>query len=236
MIIQTLRALLLLPVIIPQAIWVRRNATRMPEAAGPRHGMRGNGPPLRILVIGDSSAAGVGAEHQDQALTGQLVRQLEASHQVTWRIIAKSGGTVASTLEMLTPVPAEAFDVAVTALGVNDAKNGVSMATWQREYGELLDLLEHRFGVTKTIVSGLPPVRHFPLLPWPLKLVLGERSEQFDRALAKLADKREKAAYLPLNFTLDISHMASDGFHPGPAIYAEWAEGVAALIEAERTT
>ncbi|NNK63037.1 MAG: SGNH/GDSL hydrolase family protein, partial [Gemmatimonadetes bacterium] len=38
------------------------------------------------------------------------------------------------------------------------------------------------------------------------------------------------AHFVDLRFTLDPSLMASDGFHPGPAIYQGWGERVARII------
>ena len=42
---------------------MRKRALRLPEATGPRSGVSANAPlaPLRLLIIGDSAAAGVGA-------------------------------------------------------------------------------------------------------------------------------------------------------------------------------
>ena len=66
----------LAPLVLPQVVMARRFSRTLPEPAGPRAGRTGEGPPLRLLVAGDSSAAGVGVAWQDQALTGRLVRRL----------------------------------------------------------------------------------------------------------------------------------------------------------------
>lgn len=67
---------LLGPLLWLQARHVRRVTLRMPEPPGLRAGTAGGGPLIRLLVAGDSGAAGVGAPTQDQALCGQLVRRL----------------------------------------------------------------------------------------------------------------------------------------------------------------
>ncbi|MEM8598518.1 MAG: SGNH/GDSL hydrolase family protein, partial [Bacteroidota bacterium] len=64
----TLSKILLGPVLLAQGKRVRRVALKLPEPPGDRESTVGNGPPLRLLVVGDSSAAGVGAETQDDAL------------------------------------------------------------------------------------------------------------------------------------------------------------------------
>ncbi|MEO8836808.1 MAG: SGNH/GDSL hydrolase family protein, partial [Caldimonas sp.] len=66
----------LAPLLVAQAIATRRRALVLPEAAGPRDGVFGGDgtAPLRVLVAGDSSAAGVGVAEQAQSVIGHLVR------------------------------------------------------------------------------------------------------------------------------------------------------------------
>src|SRR5689334_20066239 len=66
----------LVPLLALQGRRVRRVTPRLPEPPGPRAGLAGDGPPLRLLILGDSSAAGVGAPSQDEALSGRLVSEL----------------------------------------------------------------------------------------------------------------------------------------------------------------
>lgn len=221
---------LLIPLLVLQAAWVAARALRLPEAPGPRSGQTGDGAPLRLLVLGDSSAAGVGAANQDRALTGRLAAYLSPHHHVHWRLHARTGATARSarfSLDTLAPGP---YDVAVLALGVNDTKNGVPAARWRRDYAALLDALTIRFGVTLCIASGVPPLDRFPLLPRPLRDVLGRRALQLDHELAGLAASRSGVIHLPVGDALDPAGMAEDGFHPGPAVYDAWALRVAQAI------
>ena len=66
----------LAPLLVAQAIATRRRAPVLPEAAGPRDGIVGDdgSAPLRALVAGDSSAAGVGVAEQEQSVIGHFVR------------------------------------------------------------------------------------------------------------------------------------------------------------------
>ena len=224
------KALALAPVIVPQALWVAARAARLPEAGGARSGAVGTGPPLRLLVLGDSSAAGVGVETQSEALGGRLADALAQRFTVQWHVLAKSGGTVRSTRRMVAAQPDGAMDVVCIALGVNDAKNGHSLRAWTDGYTDLLQEVSAKFGARCICVSGLPPVRHFPVLPSPLSGVLGDRIELFDHHLRQIADTREGTHYLPLDFSMEVTQMAPDGFHPGPEIYHEWARRAAQLL------
>ena len=67
-----LPALALSPLLLAQGVYVRRVTPRLPEAPGSRSGVAGGGPSLKLLILGDSAAAGVGAASQDEALAGQL--------------------------------------------------------------------------------------------------------------------------------------------------------------------
>jgi len=218
-----IRAALMAPVLVPQVAWVVLRAARLPEAAGPREGVAGEGPDLRLLILGDSSAAGVGVETQDDALAGRLVAHLALHHRVHWRLVARGGATTATALADLEQMPRAQFDVAVIALGVNDAKNGMRRARWRRNYSYLAALLKDRFGVTRIVVSGVPPLGVFPLLPRPLRGVLGARADALDAELRGLVARDPALRYVSMAFPMDRGLMAADGFHPAAPLYDLWA-------------
>jgi lysophospholipase L1-like esterase len=222
------------PVLMLQGAWVRLTVPVLPEPPGPRQGSTGDGPPLRLLVVGDSAAAGVGAEHQDEALSGQLVSRLAPHFEVSWTLLAKSGNKTADTLAHLDELDAADFDVAVTSLGVNDAVARVSRAEWRAGQAELRRVLRDKFGVSTLVISGLPPVHEFPALPQPLRRYIGACATALNEVLEADIAADSNAHFIDLRFTADESQMASDGFHPGPAVYAIWAELVAAVIRDTR--
>lgn len=224
------RSMLLAPVLFLQGTWVRRTVPVLPEAPGDRRGEAGEGPPLRLLVTGDSAAAGVGAPHQDQALAGQIVARLAPHYRVTWDVQAQSGDKTIDTLarlEALDPVP---FDVAVTSLGVNDAIAMTTRSDWRKRQAALRDLLRDKFQVSQLIISSLPPMHKFPSLPQPLRWHIGTRAAEFNNDLKTDIAADAGSHFVDLRSTADMSMMATDGFHPGPGIYAEWAERVAAIV------
>ena len=231
MLAHPLMRLALAPVCLAQGLAVRRRATRLPEAAGPRTGSLGNGPLLRLLLLGDSSAAGVGVTHQDAALAGRLGAALAGRFTVQWQLHACIGATTASTLKTLRQIDAAPFDAAVVALGVNDVARQVPLRRWIARQQALAELLRMRFGVRRAYLSGVPPMGRFPLLPQPLRAVLGARAAQFDMALAEAVRGQHRLRYLPIPAeALDPDLMAEDGFHPGPEIYRLWAEHLAEAI------
>ncbi len=78
-----LMCLMLAPLLVVQARRARRDTPRLPEAGGADRGREGSGdgPPLRLLVVGESTAAGVGVAEHRQGLGAHLARALARHHQ-----------------------------------------------------------------------------------------------------------------------------------------------------------
>ena len=223
------------PILLTQSRQVRRTVPELPEPDGPRSGVAGSGPLLRLLVVGDSAAAGVGAPSQDEALAGRLAVALAPTFHLHWKLLAFSGATTADMLDRLRGEAAAHYDVVVTSLGVNDVTGRRSLATWRRQQLEMVELLAVRFGARQILLSGLPPMHRFPALPQPLRWYIGSRARDFDRVLAEVAASRPGCEFLALGHEMmDASAMASDGFHPGPPIYALWAREAARRITHEK--
>jgi len=225
----TLVKLALAPLLLAQALHVRRVALELPEPPGPRAGRTGNGTPLRLLILGDSSAAGVGASDQSLALSGQLAAILGKSHALHWQLEAATGATSASALARLERLENMRFDAALIVLGVNDVTHATPLARFLSRRRAIHRALRHRFGVSRILASGLPPMGHFPLLPQPLRWTLGLTAARFDAALARLCAD-DGCAHLPLDLPYEARFVATDGFHPSEAAYGRWAEMLAPLL------
>lgn len=218
------------PVLLVQGRRVRRETPVLPEPAGPREGATGAGAPLRVLVLGDSAGAGVGAASQDEALTGRIIAKLAERFRVEWRLVARTGATTASTFRHLERAEAFTTDVVVTSLGVNDVTGNVGVERFLRQQAALFALLRGKFGARIILASGIPPMDRFPALPQPLRWYLGARATELDRALQEYLPDGTGAEYLAVEGELDAAHMAADGFHPGPAVYEAWGAAAAERI------
>lgn len=216
----------LFPVLAAQGIYVYRHALVLPDASGALAGQSGSGPKLRLLIVGDSSAAGVGTSHHEEALLGHMRKRLCQTHTVDWQVCAQSGATTQVMLDKLRAMPAQKFDVVSISLGVNDITKLVSCRKWCRQYRALLKLIETKFGAQAICVSGVPKMQYFPLLPEPLRGVLGLQAARYDRALQAIIQENPKCRFVALDFEPDTTLMSEDGYHPGPRIYAEWGRKV----------
>ena len=227
--------LLLFPVYLYQGKSVRQNIEMLPEPEGEREGTAGTGEPIHLLIVGDSSAAGVGASTQEEALLGNVLKNLADNYNVTFRLQARTGARTRNVIKSLNRLSEESYDIAVSVLGVNDVTAGISESKWLSDQRELFSLLRQKFKVRHIVVSGLPTVSEFPALPQPLRWLLGRRARAFSKALERLCEQEECRFISPSSIDADTSQMASDGFHPGPDIYRALGQEIAMGIKSIQT-
>lgn len=218
------------PLLLAQGKYTRLVTPKLPEPQGERTGICGSGPDLRLLVLGDSAAAGVGVQAQSAALAGQLAARMSATHRVHWKLVAKSGLDTREVTALAESLPPERFDAVLVSVGVNDVTGGISDRDWCSGQGRLIGLLRQKFDAGRIILSRIPPMHRFPALPQPLRWYLGRRAERFNALLEREVLRHPGCALLDLEDAPLEQMMAEDGFHPGPSIYSLWAEGAAALL------
>ncbi|SFA72706.1 Lysophospholipase L1 [Amycolatopsis marina] len=233
----TAATVLLAPALLIQGRRVRRTTPRLPDAAGPTGGGTGAGSPLDLLVLGESTVAGVGARDHEEALTGQLASALaeRSGRAVRWRALGRSGADARTVhAELLESACERRADLVVIALGVNDTVGLHGATRYRQDLLRLIGALRARLGAPPVLLAGVPPMSRFPTLPQPLRAVLGIRSRVLDSAAAELA-ALPGVLHAPMPAALlDPDSFADDGFHPGPAGYRIWAEQLAALAPIEQ--
>ena len=227
--------LALSPLLVAQAVLTRARLPRLSEADGPRQGRVGRGPVLRLLVAGDSSAAGVGVTTQREALAQQLARSLAArcKVQVHWQLLARTGLTTAGTLALLQAQPGLQADLAAIVTGVNDVVDQVPSHHAVATREALANWLRNAAGVQHVAFCPLPPVHAFPGLPQPLRWVAGADAHRHNRALRDWAATRSDLSMVDMALTMGADSMARDGFHPGVAGYRGCAEAIATHLAAQ---
>lgn len=221
----------LAPWLVAQARATRGRALVMPEATGARRGRVGDGEgrACRVLIVGDSSAAGVGVAHQDQAVAGYLTRGLHRrlGRPVEWSLLARTGLTTARLLPFLRGAAPAAADVAIVISGVNDIIEQVPVRIAVRHRAALADWLLASGRARHVAFAPLPPVHLFPLLPEPLRRIAGDDARRHDLALARWAATRSDVSHAPIELELRDGMMAADGFHPGEPVYRACGEALA---------
>lgn len=218
------------PVLWLQGTYVRKVTQRLLEPPGERSGVAGAGPHLRVLITGDSAAAGVGADTQKTALSGQLIEYLAQHYTVTWLLTAVSGLDSKGMLELLENTEAAKFDVVIVSMGVNDVTSLMAPSKWMGLQSRLAKEIETRFEPALVVHSAVPPMESFTALPQPLRWFMGSWAREMNRLLEQsLIDNQNRVMHFPFHDRLP-GGLASDGFHPGPLAYTVWGQGLSKEI------
>ena len=225
-----------LPVMLLQAKGVRKRVPRLPEAAGSRSGeSQGDfsDDTFRVAIVGESTAVGVGADTQDEALPGHLARALASrlKKTVRWHVIGGNGMTLKRVVSEVRREHEKRYDAAVVLLGVNDVFRLTSVKAWLANLRLLAESLTER-GCEVIVFSSVPPVGRFSALPQPLRAILGLRASLLDGHLETLTSDLPRGAYCRVRFPTGAANVASDGVHPSSDGYCDWAQQLAATIEA----
>lgn len=225
----------LAPALLLQGLHLRKTALRLPEARGPRSGTIGTAAmaPLRLLFIGDSSAAGVGVDWQHEAMPQQTAEFVSTrlGRSVRWELIAKSGVNTREAAQLLQSHRPGPADIVVSALGVNDVTSQRSVKAFIADYIALLQAVRRRTGAYAVVASGLPPLHVLPAAPQPLRWYLGQCAARLDAALKSFCSTQSDIRYVSLAWA-KAHEMARDKFHPGKAQYQQWARLLAYQIAA----
>lgn len=235
-------SLALAPIGLPQGRRLRKRAVRLAEAPGARCGeVAGPGPALRLLAVGESPLAGVGLDSFRDSVSCALAQHLRGAtgRAVSWKILARGGLTAEAVREKLLPdLEAESTDLILIGLGVNDSLAMRSARRWRADLQALIQALHARTGPAPVLLAGVPDMQRFPLLPFPLSVLLGARSRLLDHAAAGLADSLTDMGHVPMRLDAGSSALfCEDGFHPNAIGHARWAEQLApAALDLLRAT
>ena len=223
----------LIPALIVQGYRVKKNTPRLPEPKGLREGQMGTGTPLSILILGDSAAAGVGVETQQDALLGAVIDELKMDYAIDWKLHAKTGDGTSQIIQNIHTLENRHYDVVLTSVGVNDVTKLMSAKQWVKKQQDLYRLIQQKFSPTLVIAAGVPPMHLFPALPNPLSWLFGQYAKQMNVKLAQLVHTRSNMQWIEYDLqqyqALNLD-MAADGFHPSKEIYQIWGKTAADLI------
>ena len=256
------RDVLLAPIYLYQGRKIKRDTVRLPEPNGERHGQvqlndaieslkEAHKRTLNLMVVGDSAAAGVGSETQQEALVGNLIPVLTQQSAIqnqfdilNWSLQATTGHTSFDILRRLyvLPAPSQPVDVMVLSVGVNDTTSKVSVDKWQQQIESIIAIAQRKFGVRELIFLSLPPMAQMPAIPAPLSNFVGAKASILDNTLQQVCAAHDSVTYMATDFPrmiaehsngtpIDIKVMfASDGFHPSSLMYGYWAQQLSELI------
>ncbi len=173
------------------------------------------------VVLGDSTAQGVGAPTHDQGYVGQLREVLEKRGR-SWRVLnlSKSGARAADVLVTQLPrlesLPARP-ELVTCAIGANDV------------YRTELPVLQDRI---RQIMRRLPEGAVIATLPQGLRPAKAQAANDMIRKEAPAAGLVVADVWATTGPPWE-GKLAPDHFHPGRAGYTEWARAFASALGLE---
>jgi lysophospholipase L1-like esterase len=111
--------------------------------------------------------------------------------------------------------------------GVNDSTGLRRRRAFAADLHAMLDLATTRAPQAQVLLAAAPPLDAFPLLPSPLRQLLGLRARQLDTLLRHAAERHVQVRHVPIPFRPSAERFAADGFHPNAEACAEWAAWLA---------
>jgi lysophospholipase L1-like esterase len=231
-----LRALLswlALPVYIWQGLGVRMRTERMVPAQGAVSGnLPGQGETIRLLVVGDSSAASVGVATTDRGLAPVLAGLINqrTGLPVTWRKAGFNSATAGQVRDFVVPnLAAEPYTHIVVSIGTNDAKNFHTMRRFRREFGGLVYALKAKWPEARIVWSPVIDMTLVPAMPPALGKILEIRASLVNRLATRLCLERGAVPAIRLPI-LNETGFSTDGFHASEIGYAAWAEHLVPFV------
>ncbi|MTV23959.1 hypothetical protein FTX61_00775 [Nitriliruptoraceae bacterium ZYF776] len=184
------------------------HATRVP----------GTDPACRLVVCGDSAAAGHGLPSADDGLARQLGRRIVArtGRAVAVTSVARDGATTAEVTATQVPQLDAEVEVVLVGVGVNDAVRGRAPADVEEATAALLRAVGAASPTAEVVLLSCPDLGSAPGLPRVLRPLLGRSCRRVAAAQHRAA-ARVGVTVVPAGGDLPASAFGPDGFHPGPA-------------------
>lgn len=225
---------LLVPVALFQGLRMRARTPRLLPPDGRPFGQFGSAlePAYSILVVGDSSATGVGADHVEETVGAQLAHLLyeQTGAPVSWRIAGANSAISEEVRDHVVPnLQRLPYTHIVLTVGTNDMKNFLTARRFKKGFGGLLYALKAKWPEAMIIWSPMIDMRMVPGLPAALAQILQMRAEIINRVGYRLCRERYAIA-APQLVPTDKSGFSIDGFHACGIGYRYWAELLARTI------
>lgn len=225
------------PVVIPLALYTRRTTVRLPEASGEPRGQWGQGTPAtRLLVVGESTAAGVGTLHHRQGLASQLALQLHqhSGQAVAWHTLGVNGIRLDALLANLADIALPEVDKVFISMGVNDTTGLTPRRRYRTGLLNLIQALRKQHPAIQITLLAVPPMHRFAALPAPLRQLLGWRARQLDQQHRHVVTNDKALLYLGYPALQDPTLLAEDGYHPSASGYRAMAIALAEQLSREQ--
>jgi lysophospholipase L1-like esterase len=191
------------------------------------------GAPIELLLLGDSIAAGLGADKPKHTLGAQLARRTarDTRRAVRLHTAAQVGSETSMLRAQLASLPrGYRADVAVIVVGGNDVTHRVRTVDSIRHLRDAVTSLQA--SGTEVVVGTCPDLAALPPLPQPLRTLAAVASRQLASAqrdlVLGLGGRVVSLAHVvgPFFVTQPETMFAVDRFHPSSAGYKRTAKAM----------
>lgn len=197
------------------------------------------GEPVELLLLGDSLAAGLGAQRRKDTLGARLAKGLARRVQrpVRLRTGAVVGSESSALAAQLSALPADYRpDVAVIVVGGNDVTHRVPVGEAAAHLDAAIAQLQDRGAAV--VVGTCPDLGALHAVPQPLRALGARMSRQLAAAQGRAAARRGavsvdlRRAVGPFFITDPDGMFSLDRFHPSALGYRRTAEALLPAVVA----
>ena len=208
-------------------------------------------PPLRFVVLGDSTTAGVGVERAEDSLPYLIAQRVADAESTPVHVVSYgwAGARVADLVRQQLPRALEPIrasetkpflpdaDLVAVVVGSNDATHNTPPGRFRADLRTVLEGIRAAAPNARVVLAGIPAFRGALRGMEPL-IFIADQYARLLRPVARAEAGRAGAAYADL--ARDVPELirgrtdvlSSDQFHPSVVGYTAWADVIAdALVD-----
>jgi lysophospholipase L1-like esterase len=211
-----------IPFLVYQAKQVRKTSPKLPSQSSLLTLGQGEN---HILLLGESTVAGVGASAPAHTLAGNFYRLLGESFQI--ETIGKKGLRVKEALALYLQhrkTQAPKSKGAILFLGANDCFLLTSPGAFKKEVETLIHQIQINTSAPWIYLAAIPPVHLFPAFSKKMQSFLQVQRNYLQAELEKIASNHPKVIYQEIPMDLQPEFFSADGVHPSVLGYLKIAE------------
>jgi len=180
-----------------------------------------------VLVLGDSTAVGIGAEHPEESVAGRVSTFLQADSVENYAV---SGAVTADLNEQSKNATRSAYRLILIQIGGNDI---IRFNSSENAGQELRAAIRNLPRAEKVVIISAGDVGGATLFPWPVRPFHTRLNKQYHETFARVAQEEgvtyvnfgNSPATKAINQKPEV-YLAADGLHPSSEGYRLWFEEI----------
>ncbi|MCL6260184.1 SGNH/GDSL hydrolase family protein [Aquiflexum sp. TKW24L] len=194
--------------------------------------IEGRDPNYHLLIIGESTAAGVGASSPDTTFASQIFNHSEGKYSI--HNLGKNGLRAKELFGLFQKSEVEvatSFTKTIILIGANDCFKFTPPRRFSKEMETFILFLIRDKGVKNIIIPLIPPVQVFPGIPRSMRFFLGWHRGILTKELKMLEKNILQLSFENYESDTAAGFYAEDGIHPSDLGYELIAKTIATKIQ-----